>query len=56
MSQRSGLDVREIRGVHPVVNRAFWRSVVRRRVDPTFSFAMGGPPWIGYAGFAVREG
>lgn len=50
-----GLEVREIRGVHPIVNWAFWRSVWRRRVDPGFSFEIGGPPWIGYIGYAVRR-
>ena len=50
----AGLAVQEIRGVHPVPDGALWRSVFRRRVDPAFSFALGGPPWIGYAGFATR--
>lgn len=55
MHTQSGLDVAELRGVHPVPNRAFWRSVVRRRVDPDFSFEVGGPPWIGYIGHAVKR-
>lgn len=55
MSQRAGLEVQEILGVHPVPNGAFWRSVVRRRVDPEFSFAIGGPPWVGYIGHAIRR-
>lgn len=56
MHARAGLDVQEVRGVHPVPNRAFWRSVVRRRVDPAFQFKVGGPPWIGYIGHAVKTG
>ena len=51
----SGLDVREVLGVHPVPDGAFWRSVLRRRVDPAFSFRIGGPPWVGYIGHAVRR-
>ena len=54
MHARAGLDVQEIRGVHPVPNKAFWRSVVRRRVDPAFAFKIGGPPWIGYLGHALK--
>ncbi|MEL6616072.1 MAG: bifunctional 2-polyprenyl-6-hydroxyphenol methylase/3-demethylubiquinol 3-O-methyltransferase UbiG [Bacteroidota bacterium] len=55
MHDRAGLEVQEIRGVHPVPDRAFWRSVARRRVDPAFSFKVGGPPWIGYIGHAVKR-
>ncbi len=55
MHARVGLDVHEVRGVHPVPDRAFWRSVRQRRVDPAFSFKIGGPPWIGYLGYAVKR-
>lgn len=54
MSEEARLEVREVLGVHPVPNGAFWRSVTRRRVDPAFSFQIGGPPWVGYIGHAVR--
>ncbi|MEM6326829.1 MAG: bifunctional 2-polyprenyl-6-hydroxyphenol methylase/3-demethylubiquinol 3-O-methyltransferase UbiG [Bacteroidota bacterium] len=54
MCRRARLDVREVLGVHPVPNGAFWRSVWKRRVDPAFAFAIGGPPWVGYIGHAVR--
>ena len=53
MCDRAGLDVQDLQGVHPVPNRGLWRSVRQRRVDPGFSFAVGGPPWIGYIGTAV---
>ena len=51
-----GLGVREILGVRPRLDRPFWRSVLRRRVDPAFRFVISGPPWVGYIGHAVRGG
>ena len=55
MAADAGLDVAEVRGVHPAFDGALWRSVLRRRVDPAFRFEIGGPPWVGYIGYAVRR-
>src|SRR5690606_834555 len=38
MAAATGLGVREIRGVRPVVDRALWWSVLHRRVHPRFRF------------------
>lgn len=51
----AGLDVREIRGVRPELNRAFWRSVRRRRVDPGFRFRYSASDAIGYLGYAIKQ-
>jgi len=51
----AGLDVQEVRGVRPRLNRAFWRSVARRRVDPGFAFAFTGSTAVGYMGHAVKR-
>ena len=55
MCAQAGLEVRDLQGMHPVLDGAFWKTVVRRRVDPGFRFAIGGPPWVGYIGHAVRR-
>lgn len=54
MAREAGLDVKEVRGVRPVVDRALWWSVVRRRVHPGFRFTFARVPRVGYAGYAVR--
>jgi hypothetical protein len=54
MAAAAGLDVREVRGVRPVVDRAFWWSVFHRRVHPRFGFTFARAPRVGYAGYAVR--
>jgi 2-polyprenyl-6-hydroxyphenyl methylase/3-demethylubiquinone-9 3-methyltransferase len=55
MAADVGLDVPEIRGVRPVLGRPFWRSLLRRRVDPGFRFTYTGSQAVGYIGFAVRR-
>lgn len=50
-----GLDVREVRGVRPRLDGAFWRSVARRRMDPGFQFRFSASPAVGYIGYAVRR-
>lgn len=54
MAAGVGLDVREVRGVRPVLNRAFWWSLLHRRVHPGFRFTFAGAPRVGYAGYAVK--
>ena len=54
MAAEAGLDVREVRGVRPVVDRAFWWSVCHRRVHPGFRFTFAKAPRVGYAGYAVK--
>ena len=51
----AGLTMREIRGVRPELNRAFWRSVRRRRVDPGFRFRSSSSDAVGYMGYAVKR-
>lgn len=55
MSATHGLRVDEIRGVRPVLNGAFWRSVARRRVDEGFRFTYTRSQAVGYIGFATKE-
>jgi 2-polyprenyl-6-hydroxyphenyl methylase/3-demethylubiquinone-9 3-methyltransferase len=54
MAAGAGLAVREVRGVRPVADRAFWWSVLHRRVHPDFRFTFTRAPRVGYAGHAVR--
>ncbi|MFN3597461.1 MAG: bifunctional 2-polyprenyl-6-hydroxyphenol methylase/3-demethylubiquinol 3-O-methyltransferase UbiG [Rubricoccaceae bacterium] len=54
MAAAAGLDARETRGVRPVLDGAFWRSVRRRRVDPAFRFAHTRALAVGYCGYAAR--
>lgn len=54
MATAAGLFVQEIRGVRPVVDRAFWWSVFHRRVHPDFRFTFAEAPRVGYAGYAVK--
>jgi 2-polyprenyl-6-hydroxyphenyl methylase/3-demethylubiquinone-9 3-methyltransferase len=54
MASAAGLDVREVRGVRPVVDRAFWWSVFHRRVHPAFRFTFARAPRVGYAGYALK--
>ena len=55
MAAEAGLDVRDVRGVRPVVDRAFWWSVLHRRVHPDFGFTFTRAPRVGYAGYAVKR-
>lgn len=52
----AGLTVDEVRGVRPALGAPFWRSLLRRRVDPGFRFTFTGRPEVGYIGVAVRAG
>ena len=49
------LSVKEVQGVRPVVNHAFWWSVFHRRVHPGFAFRISGSKAVGYLGYAVKE-
>ena len=53
MAAEAGLEVLEVRGVRPVVDRAVWWSVLHRRVHPDFGFTLTGAPRVGYVGFAT---
>jgi 2-polyprenyl-6-hydroxyphenyl methylase/3-demethylubiquinone-9 3-methyltransferase len=55
MFRRTALGVRQIRGVRVVVDRAFWWSVLNRRIHPQFSFRYTKSLAVGYAGYAIRE-
>ncbi len=54
MAHDAGLVVREIQGVRPVVNRAFWWSVVRRRIHTAFAFKKTRSQSVGYLGYALK--
>ena len=54
-AEAAGLEVTEIRGVRPRLDRPFWRSVRRRRVDPGFRFTYTGSQAVGYIGVAVKR-
>ena len=49
------LGVRDMQGVRPVVDGAFFRSVAHRRVHPGFSFALTTSTAVGYLGYAVKS-
>ena len=51
----AGLEVEEVRGMRPRLDRPFWRSVARRRVDPGFRFTYTGSQAVGYIGVAVKR-
>ena len=50
-----GLTVEEVRGVRPVLGGPFWRSLMRRRVDPGFRFTTTDTAAVGYLGVAVKR-
>ena len=54
-AQAAGLAVEEIVGVRPRLDRSFWRSLARRRVDPGFRFTTTASQAVGYMGVAVRR-
>ena len=54
MAGQVGLAVKEIQGVRPMVNRAFWWSVFHRRIHPDFSFTKTRSQAVGYVGYAVK--
>ena len=55
MAARAGLDVDEVVGSRPRVDGAFWRSILKRRVDPAFSFTTTRTLGVGYMGVAVKR-
>ena len=55
MAEAAGLAVEEVVGVRPRLGGPFWRSVVRRRVDPDFAFTTTRSRAVGYLGTAVRR-
>lgn len=55
MSRAVGIEVREVQGVRPVLDGAFWRSVRRRRVDPAFRFTTTRSKAVGYMGYGVAK-
>lgn len=54
MAADAGLEVRDVQGIRPVVDRAFWWSVLHRRTHPRFGFTTTRSQAVGYAGYAVR--
>lgn len=50
----AGLEVDEMRGMRPALNRGLVRSVLRRRLDPDFWFTYSDSLAVGYLGTAVK--
>ena len=55
-ARAAGLEVEEVRGMRPRLDGPFWRSLVRRRVDPGFRFTYTGSQAVGYIGVATKGG
>ena len=55
MADTVGLAVEEVRGVRPTLAGSFWRSLVHRRIDDSFSFTSTRSWGVGYMGVAVRR-
>ena len=55
MADGVGLAVDEVVGSRPRVDGAFWRSILKRRVDPAFSFTTTRTLGVGYMGIATRR-
>ena len=53
-AERAGLAVEETVGVRPRLDRAFFRSVRQRRLDPDFRFTQTRSQAVGYMGTAVK--
>lgn len=54
--ERRGLTVREIRGTRPVLDGAFAKMLLTRRVPQSFRFCFTSSTKMGYTGFASRPG
>ncbi len=54
-AERAGLAMEEVVGVRPRLDGAFWRSLRRRRVDPSFRFTTTASQAVGYMGVAVKR-
>lgn len=50
-----GLEIEDIQGVRPALGAPFWRSIVRRSVDPAFEFSRTRSWAIGYMGVGIRR-
>ncbi|MGB3543070.1 bifunctional 2-polyprenyl-6-hydroxyphenol methylase/3-demethylubiquinol 3-O-methyltransferase UbiG [Rubrivirga sp.] len=50
-----GLEIVDIQGVRPRLGAPFWRSILRRRVDPEFAFTKTRSWAIGYMGLGIRR-
>ena len=54
MAADAGLAVTDVSGVRPTLGAPFWRSLLRRRVDPGFGFTTWPSQAVGYIGTAVK--
>jgi len=50
----AGLELRELTGIRPVLGRAFWWSLLRRRVHPDFAFTLTHSTAVGYLGYFAK--
>ncbi len=50
-ARAAGLELRGLTGIRPVLNGAFLRSLLRRRVHPGFSFTLTASTAVGYLGY-----
>jgi 2-polyprenyl-6-hydroxyphenyl methylase/3-demethylubiquinone-9 3-methyltransferase len=55
MSQRSGLEVKELIGMRPVLNRAFWQLLLQGWVREEFRFSFTPWLWGSYLGMAEKS-
>jgi 2-polyprenyl-6-hydroxyphenyl methylase/3-demethylubiquinone-9 3-methyltransferase len=55
MCEESGLQINELRGFVPRLNKAFWRLLVAGVVEDDFTFQFGRNPLTGYIGIAVKN-
>lgn len=54
--EKSGLHVDQLQGLAPqLASKAFWKSLMTRKVDSEFSFCFTQSLQVGYVGIAIRE-
>lgn len=55
MAERAGVEVRGVRGIRPnFMSRAFFWSLLRRRMHPKFDFKYSTTLSVGYLGFGIK--
>lgn len=55
--QKSNLSIEKIQGLRPkFFTRAFWRMLMTRTIDPSFSFTFSKSLATGYCGYGVKNG
>lgn len=52
---RSGLKAKEVFGTRPIINRSFWRLLLKNRIDDNFAFKRTSSLLMGYLGYAQKS-